>query len=203
MISQITLKPAQKLLVVGPIYDHLPKLLQMKNMFSQYDWIIFNSGLCFPNNDLSEIKKRIEIMDQYLTTGKVIYNAGRSDYLFLTHLSVSETFLQQWIRSRPNVVLAEYHSRSIFIIDGGIPEKIIGRTELGDNLEVSFVSNIKNKPWHQSYNGRLGYVISNNPLTLEQPQYYNYSMQLGNQYEAGHIYAQEVWERGLKRTILL
>ena len=172
-------------------------------MFSQYDWIIFNGGLCYPHNDISEIKKRIEVMNQYLTTGKVIYNAGRLDYLLLTRLEESETFLQQWIRSRPNVVLAEYPSRSVFVVDGGIPEKIIGRTELGDNLEVSFVSNIKNKPWHQSYNGRLGYVISNNPLTLGRPQYYNYSMQLGNQYEHGSIYAQEVWERGLKRTILL
>lgn len=203
MIAQITLKPAQKFLVVGPMYDHLPKLLQMENMFPQYDWIIFNSGLCFPNNNLLEIKNRIEIMDQYLMTGKVIYNTGRADYLFLTHLSESETFLQRWIRERPNVVLAEYHSRSIFIVDGGIPEKIIGRTELGDNLEVSFISNTKNKPWHQFYNGRLGYVISNNPLTLERPQYYNYSMQLGNQYEHGNIYAQEVWEHGLKHTILL
>lgn len=203
MISQITLKPTQKLLVVGPVYDRLHKLLQVESMFSQYDWIIFNSGLCFPNNDLSEVKKRIEIMDQYLATGKVIYNAGRQDYLLFAKLEESEAILKRWIRSRPNVVLAEYHSRSIFIVDGGIPEKIVGRSELGDNLEVSFISNIRNKPWHQSYNGRLGYVISNNPLTLGRPQYYNYSMQLGNQCEDGSLYAQEVWERGLKRTILL
>ena len=89
-------------------------------------------------------------------------------------------------------------------MDGGIPSDVIGSRQLLNNLEASFVNQIDNKPWHLSYNGTLGYVVANNPLTNKAPQYYNYSMQLGNlPGEESCVYAQEVDEIGLKRNILL
>lgn len=133
-------------------------------------------------------------------TQKVIYVAGRADYVLYQGLEERDQEISQWIRTRCNVCLAEFPTRTVLVMDGGLPRKVQSKMALQDNLEVSFVSGIDGKPWHEQYMGDLGYVISNNPMTNKSPQYYNYSMQLGS---STALYAQEVDEVGLKQTILL
>jgi hypothetical protein len=195
-------KMSGKILVVGPIYDKIEKLAVVEKMIPQYNTIIFNSGLCYPSDDLSQVSHRISEMQKLMDHHKVIYLAGRSDYLLLETLD--DTLISNWIRMRPNIALAAFPTRTVLITDGGLPPTVKSSKDLNNNLEISFISKIKESPWHQSYNGGLGYVVSNNPLTNEYPKYYSYSMQIGNSYSPeSKVYAQEITEMGLKQTILL
>jgi hypothetical protein len=199
----LILPKIQKLLVVGPCYDKTEKLTHAETLIPQYDWTIFNGGLCHPADDLSRIKRRVDKMERLVATGKVIYVAGRSDYLLLNNPQI-DLSLEKWIRSLYNLVIVEFSTRNVIITDGGLPITAVTRANLLDNLEVSFISHLKDKPWQHSYNGSLGYVISNNPLTDHPPQYYKHSMQLGNLYAAQNsVYAQEVDEISLKKSISL
>jgi hypothetical protein len=184
----ITIKPRQKLLIVGPTYGRLNDLSMLKQLISQYDHVIFNSGL-LPNN--------IEHMQALIAKKRAIYVIGRSDYLFLR--DYPDHAISQWIRQLPNAVLAEFPSRNVVIIDGGIPKNLTKKQLLAHNLEVSFISNVQ---WHQTYNGSLGYVITNNPLTDQYPTYYHHSLQLGNIKDSS-IYAQEIDDIGLKKIFTL
>lgn len=193
MTAFILPQPFKKILVVGPINDKLSKI---KSMTPLYDWIILNGGLFFQINNLNN---NIEQMNELMKSGKIIYNIGKQDLLLLSNLEFNDP-VSQWIRACPNIVFADYISRSVIIVDGGIPNTIKTRNDLLNNLEISFVSQINKNPWHKSYGGGLGYIISNNPLTSKSPQFYNYSMQLGTESD---VYAQEVNDMGLKQTILL
>lgn len=195
-------QPFQKILVVGPLYDKIEKLSRLDEIASEYDWIIFNSGLCYPFDDIEQVKDRITKMKQFITAHKAAYLVGRSDYLLLTYTQDKD--IEKWVNGSYNVALLDFSSRGVIIADGGIPDWITKRTELMNCLEISFLSRVENKPWHETYNGRLGYVITNNPLTNKHPKYYRYSMQLGNSYSPENaVYAVEVDEIGLKKTIVL
>lgn len=194
-------QPFHKILVVGAIYDQMDKLSVLSEMIPRYDFTIFNGGLCYPSGDLEQVRARISAMNLLISqTQKVIYLAGRSDYVLYHDLEAKDKDISDWIRTRPNLLMADFESRSVLVMDGGLSKNIENRMQLQDNLEASFISGIEGKPWHNWYAGGLGYVISNNPMTSKKPQYYNYSMQLGC---TSALYAQEVDEVGLKQTILL
>ncbi len=194
--------PIGKILVVGPIYDKMEKLSIIENLMPEYQFVIFNGGLCFPSDDLVKLKVRIDKMQSFLDNNKTIYLAGRADLMLLQKLE--DTEISNWIRHRPNMAIIKYPTRVALVMDGGIPSGTKSNNDLIDNMEVSFISQINEKPWHISYNGGLGYVISNNPLTNHFPDYYSYSMQLGNSYSPnGFVFAQEIDEIGLKKTISL
>jgi hypothetical protein len=73
-----------------------------------------------------------------------------------------------------------------------------GPINSSDNIfSFSFLNYINNIPWHYSYNGENGYVISNNPITDNNPKFYNYSCSLGTD---NKIYGQEINKFGLKST---
>jgi hypothetical protein len=195
-------QPFKKILVVGPLYDKIDKLSLLSEMAFEYDWIIFNSGLCYPSDNVSEVINRIELMKDFIKKYHAAYVIGRHDYLILTKTSNVE--IERWVKGSYNAILADFTSRGIVIVDGGIHNNIHTRADLFDNLEISFTSNLDGKPWHEYYNGRVGYVISNNPLTDKHPKYYQHSMQLGSTYSSDNaVYAVEVDDISLKKTIIL
>ena len=174
----IIINKISKALIVGPIYDKVDYLNDLN-----YDHIILNGGLC--NSNFEKIK-------ELTSTNKVIYLASRNDYLS------KDRKLFDWINTRPNIAIIEFANHKVLTMDGGIPTNVKNRNDLMDNLEISFI----NIDWHKSYNGGLGYVISNGPLTNGYPKFYNYSMQLGNIIGPdSKVYAQEVDEIGLKQII--
>lgn len=199
MTALILSKPLRKLLVIGPIYNKLDKLSKIDELLSQYDYVIFNGGLCY---SLENLKKRLQAFDNWAVNKKIIYIVGRNELQLLNKIDDQE--ILTWIHSHCNIVIANFDSRTVIVTDGGLPQNLKGMYELMDNLEVSFISQVGDKPWHVNYNGGLGYVISNNPLNDSPPQYYNYSMRLGCLYDPNApVYAQEVDEIGLKNSILL
>lgn len=193
MPALIIPKPFRKILVVGLIYNKMDKLAQVEALIPQYDFTIFNGGLLYPFD--SNVQRRIDKMNEITSKTKSVYLAGRLDYMQIG----SSPALDKWIQGCYNVVVADFPSRTVIVVDGGIPPNTT-RQDLAHDLEVSFISQIDNKPWHLNYNGGLGYVVSNNPLTVTTPQYYKYSMQMGNRYtQDSPVYAQEVDEIGLKK----
>ena len=198
-MTALTIKNRVKdVLVIGPLYDRIDRLQEAQKHFEDYDLVIFNGNLCFPSDNLSEVEHRIQEMSQVLSS-KVIYNAGRYDLQLLTKLrGDAHDAIYNWIAMRPNVIVVHFSTGNTLIVtDGGVtPEMKLAN--LSSNLETSFVSKIKDSPWHRWYGGGMGYIISNNPLTVEPPQYYNFSAQIGNVYwEKVATYAQAVTGNGL------
>lgn len=186
-------------LIVGPIYGQFEYFYKTLSLSSQYDVIVFNGDLFgapgkFKNNlDLSAVTRAI--MDR-----KVIYNISGDDY----KLAKDNSDIDSWLKGKPNATNLKFkRGTSTLVISGGITEQMKEMKDLHDNLELSFVNNINNKPWHTNYNGRFGYIISNNPLSIEEPKFFNYSAQIGIIYNKNKIYAQEVNEHGLGKTFLL
>lgn len=194
--------PFHKILVVGALYNNIDKLTRLSEIASEYDWIIFNSGLCHPMNDVRQVKERILLMKEFIGKHRSAYIVGRTDYLMLTKTSDLE--IESWVKGSYNVAFIDFSSRAVVVLDGGIHNGIQKRSDLYEDMEVSFTSRIDDKSWHDSYNGRVGFVISNNPLVGKSPQIYSHSMQLGNAFvEDGPVYAIEVDDISLKKTIVL
>jgi hypothetical protein len=193
---------AGKILIISPIYDKIDKLQNAINLIPRYDLVIFNGNLCYPHND-SQIQERIALLNTALSTNKVLYNLGNEDLLLLK--STNNPEIKSWLETKPNVIIIEFVRGTYLIItSGGVTPQMRDRADLFDNMETSFVSKFRDKPWHEWYQGRLGYIISNNPLTFQEPQFYNYSAQIGNAYGPDtQVYAQEADENGLQKTILL
>jgi hypothetical protein len=188
MVAKIIKNIKNKVLIVGPIYDKLNKLSNV--IIDNYDLIILNGNVSYPNDN---VENRINVIEELIKTNKVIYNLGNFD--LKNNLN--------WFKNKPNVVIIEFaRGTKLIITSGGITPQMKSNKLMND-LETTFVSNIDNKPWHDSYNGSHGYVISNNPLTNKYPQFYNYSAQIGNTYESGKVYAQEADANGLLQTIAL
>lgn len=204
-MSVLRLKAWKKFLVVGPIYDKIEVLPQVEAMLPNYELVIFNGNVSYPNDDIDKVKIRLGVMDRYLQPHRVIYNMGNYDFQLLKKLEDegAEPYIRKWFKKRSNVVLVQMPYQNIIITSGGIAPKMT-QEELFDGVEASFVSKVNDSPWHRWYGGAYGYVISNNPLTQGEPQYYNYSAQIGNLYsDKVQIYAQEVQEGGLGKSIPL
>jgi hypothetical protein len=196
----------QKILIIGPIYDQLSVVTENKNILEQYPLIIFNGNLCYPNHDLNAIAKRIEAIDQYLKPNKGIYNLGNQDLLLMKRLFSDRNAndILQWLESKSNVVMIDFDTQSRIIITGGGLTPEMSLNDLRDNIETSFVSQVGDKPWHQWYGGAYGYIVSNNPLTQAYPQFYNYSVQIGNSYqEKTPVYAIQAGRHGIGRVFSL
>lgn len=186
------------LLVVGPIYDHINKIVKINELADRYKVVIVNSGLCHPS--ISNIEENITNFRSSIMPN-VIYNLGSDD---LKYYANHDNDTSRWLKTLPNVVFLEFNNQTTtIIVNGGVTPQM-KRNNLIDNIEISFVSNINHQPWHHKYYGGYGYIISNNPLTIAEPKFYPFSMQMGNKYELNHqIYAQEITPRGLKKTFLL
>lgn len=180
-----------KILVVSTLNQRIDTIDKIISLSSKYDYVIINGGLNYATD--------FERMKELLITTNIIYCIGRKD--LLTSLT-ADNKISEWISNRPNIVVVNFQNRNVLIMDGGIPYGVKSPSELLDNLEISFVSQIEGVSWHSFYWGEWGYVISNNPLTDKKPQYYRYSLQLGN-HKKGQIYAHEVNEKGLGQIICL
>jgi hypothetical protein len=186
------------LLIIGPIYSQLDKIVKINELASQYRVVIVNSGLCYP--EIDDIENNVEIFKSSIVSN-VIYNLGSDDLKYCASHNNSSS---RWLTKQPNAVFLEFKNQTTtIIVNGGVTPQM-KKNNLIDNIEISFVSKIDHQPWHDKYYGGYGYIISNNPLTTIEPKFYPYSMQIGNKYELQHkIYAQEVSSRGLKKTFML
>lgn len=194
-------KSVQNLLVVGPIYNKFGKLKEVEKLLPEFDWVVFNDGITFNYTNLRGARQHMEMMDELLATGKVIYNVGSIDLTLANKMDILQSdqlWIENWIRTKSNVVVGDFNgSYRVIIVSGGIPSGITKLEQLENNTEVSFVPHP-----HETYSGGLGYVITNSPLTDLVPRYYRFSVQIGNTPE-GRIYGLKVNRNGIYRTILV
>ncbi len=205
MAAHILRNFSGRLLVVGPLYDQIGKLETIQKLTDQYDQVILNGNITYPSHDLDQVQERINKL-QELPSTKVIYNLGSLDLQLLKHLADTNQSpdILKWLKSKGNVVMVEFISQSRLIVTGGGLTPKMNIQDLHNSIETSFVSHINNVPWHQSYGGAFGYVISNNPLTQSSPQFYDFSAQIGNQYQKETpVYALQVESHGVGKAILL
>lgn len=192
------LSAKNKVLVVGPVYNLVDKIAAVQSIIDSYEYVIFNGNLLYPLDN--GVESRIELINNLLQSGKVIYNVGNYDLKCLENDKVN-----YWLKDHSNVIFINYPSQTSFIITCGGVTPNMNREILMNNLETSFVSLLHDRSWHLDYGGGYGYIISNNPLTKKEPEFYNFSAQIGNQYcgDKTNVYAQEIDQYGLKKTILL
>lgn len=184
-----------QLLIVGPLYNNLEKLSQVEDLANQYDHVIINSGLLFPS--MNQVEERIARIQETLEDSKITYLIGRQDLTLWSQLEAqSET--AKWIINRPNVAIVKWEAGyQVIVVDGGLTNKVSTLDDLTDNLETSFVID-----WHQQYNGKMGFVVSNKPLTTVKPKPYRFSLQIGNLPNCS-TYGIVLDQYGLNRTISL
>lgn len=196
-MAALVLSSVKKVLVVGPIWSKIDKLLLVEQLVGDYDQIIINGGLSISNVD---VRNRI---DQLLQTGKVSYNIDNQDLVLASRsyiLDSEQLLIEKWIRNKPNVALITFpNGFDVSIVNGGMPT-VKCRDELKDNLEASFIS----RNWHSGYTGGMGYVVSNHPLTQQAPKFHRYSVQMGNSdVPQSQVYALDIDQYGVRRTIVL
>jgi hypothetical protein len=174
-----------KILVVGPIWGNMEKLDKIKSLANKYDYIIINGNAIqngsfenylFMNNFFSLIKNSI-------------YNMGDIE---LKLLYIKDMDLLQ---NKSNIVSITFsNGYKVLITNGGFNNQM-----KDSNIESSFI----NYNWHEDYNGKLGYIISNNPILESSPNFYRHSARIGNVHTSSEVYAQEIDKFGLKQTIVL
>lgn len=205
MVALAVKKFSQKILVVGPVYDRIELLQNNFKLLDQHDLVILNGNICYPNDKLDQVEKRIVIVNDLMQSGKIIYNLGNQDLLLMKRLQETnqKSNIAEWLRVKSNVILIDFISQfGLIITHGGVTPEM-KKNDLHDNLETSFVSNIEGKPWHHWYGGGYGYIISNNPLTEEAPKFHNFSMQIGNEWSSRDTYAVQIGQYGVSQTFLL
>ena len=193
-MTRVHLKYLQNLLVIGPIHNKLDKI---SSLLDKYDLIVVNDGLTSIEDN---IINRLSIMDQLQSTGKVIYNVGRIDLTLANKMNIFQSDqlkIAEWIQSKSNAVLVDfYQSSQLVVVSGGIPPSITNHAQLSHNIEMSFITHP-----HQMYNGGLGYVICNYPLTIA-PEFHPYSVNIGN-INLERVYALNINKDGIQDTLLL
>lgn len=206
-MTALTIKNCdKKILVVGPLYDKIEKLSSKQSLFDEHELIIFNGNLTFPNGNLQEVENRIKIMEEKLQPDKFIYNLADQDLILMLdlHENRKSSFILDWLKTKSNVVIINFINQSNLIITGGGLSPNMLRSDLYNNLEITFVSVINASSWHELYGGAYGYVISNNPLTKEFPKFYNFSLQLGNKYDQNNeAYAVSIGKNGIDRIFAI
>lgn len=199
MKSKIIKNFKGNILVIGPMYNQTDKIRSLFNYFNFYQLIIINGNICYPFEQ--NIEERISLIDKLLESKKAIYVAGDLDY----QMSLQNNKIENWLKDKPNLVSVEFcNSTRLNVVCGGmLPNYKL--EDLYSNLEIVFIAKVGGTPWHHKYGGKWGYVISNNPLAEDkEPEFFNYSARLGNKFKINNkIYAQEVGEYGLKKTILI
>lgn len=189
----------QKILVISPICDQIDKLDKIKEFGDEYV-TIFTGEICYPWDDIGKVQKRVDAIDNYLKAYSSFYVLGDGDLTFKTKNKFNSNNLNKWIDSQNLGINVMFRNHtSLTVVHGGIPLSAESWNDITSNMELAFVRNINNKPWHQNYNGKFGYVISAHP-TSDEVKHYNFSSSIDVK---GQVLAQEFDENGLQRTILL
>lgn len=189
----------QKILVISPICDQIEKIKKLQEFSDEYI-IVFTGEICYPWDDVDQVKSRIKTLDNYLKETSSFYVLGDGDLTFKSKNKNNSNEINKWIDEQCLGINITFPNDSMLtVVHGGIPIEAKSWKEIISNIEIAFVKNINGKPWHSLYDGRFGYVISAHP-TSDEVKHYDYSMAIDIK---NQVLAQEYDENGLARTILL
>lgn len=186
----------KKIYVTGPIYDQLDQLKLFISEQSRDTLFIINGGICYPNNDINiRIDELIELQKKYDI--KFIMGDKEYKHLLKKRQDLEFDFYHSWLESQAKACRITFTNQSkITIINGNMPELIENKRE------HVLCFNFQND-WHLTYNGRLGYVISNYPSCKDNIILYDFSCSIGTKYQDKMLIVQEINYKGLGETFLL
>lgn len=198
-MSTLSFEKINNFLVIGPIYSNFENFSKIKNLSKNYDLTVINGSLFYPfnKNNISKIINELISLENY----NCFYNVSDLDYKSGLECPILFSFLNK----KNNITKVTMERKNdVIITSGGFSLEMSMNSFTNNNLESSFISYINEKSWHKGYNGKLGYVISNNPLSDNKPEFFNYSCRIGAKYNENYkIYAQEVCFSGIKKTFEL
>ena len=189
----------QKILIISPICDQIDKIKKIEEFGDEYI-VVFTGEVCYPWDDINQVKYRVDVIDNYLKTHSAFYVLGDGDLTFKNKNKNNNNDLNKWIDSQCLGINIAFSNRTnLTVVHGGIPLGVKSWKEIISNIEIAFVKNIDGKSWHKFYEGNFGYVISAHP-TADKVKRFEYSSAIDVQ---GQVLAQEYDKNGLKGTILL
>ncbi len=193
------IKTDKKILVVSPLNNKIEKINELKKISEKYI-VVFTGEICHPFEPISEIEKRIEIIDSYLASTSSFYVVGDGDLTFKSKNKFNDNKINAWIENQClGINIIFNNNTQLTVVHGGIPLQAKTWKDIISNLEIAFVKKINDKPWHQTYDGRFGYVISAHTMS-DKVEIYNFSASIDVE---NKICFQEFSESGLGQTILI
>jgi len=192
-MNLIELKKIKSAIVVSSDQNLFDNISEIKKIIKNYEICIINGNITKNTSDEKELKYRFDLLSDLCKSEKIIYNIGSFDL----KISLTSQATRDWIKGKNNVInLITSKGYSFIILDGGVSKSILKKDELHNNIEASFINDIS---WHKEYDGSIGYVIANKPVS-SKPKFYNYSCSLGI---TNKICIQEIFENGLDKTIII
>lgn len=189
----------QKILIISPLCDQIEKIEKIQKFNDEYI-IVFLGEVCYPWDNIDKVKYRIDILDKYLKSHSAFYVLGDGDLKFKNINKNNDNKINNWIDNQCLGINVTFPNSSMLtVVHGGIPPETKIWKDIISNIEIAFVKNVNNKPWHSSYDGKFGYVISAHPTSNEIKKY-DFSTSIDIQ---GQVLAQEYNENGFGQTILL
>lgn len=189
----------KKILTISPLCDAIDKLNVVQSFNDEYIYV-FLGEICYPWNNIDQIKKRIQIMDEFIKNNSAFYILGDADLTFMNKNKNNDNNINKWLEEQNlGINITFSNNTTLTVVHGGIPANIKLWKDLISNIEVAFVKNINKQSWHHTYDGKFGYVISAHPTATEVKHYdYSSSIDIENQ-----VIAQEYSGNGLLKTIFL
>lgn len=157
--------------------------------------IIFIGGITIGNNDY--IINNIN----YIKNNKYYYLPNKEDLLFTINNKNNINIINEFIQNQFAAIRVIFNNQSILnVISGGLLENINKFDDLErDFIKITFVKEIDNKPWHEGYNGKIGYIISELPVN-KAVKLFNYSSSIGIENSS---VIQEFTLNGMGKSVIL
>lgn len=197
----------ERILVIGPIYNKMEKLLALKTIIKPDDILVFMGNISFPYKIGSEVTKRINQLDAFCDDKKAYYIVGDLDLIFKSKNAGSNPDVCGWLQYKSlGLKFSFENNTNIIVINGSILPEYKKIENLNNNLEISFYKiDDEGKHWHDTYDGRFGFVVSNYPYSLNNKiKIYNHSVSLNTRCNETNILAvQEITNKGLGQTFYL
>jgi hypothetical protein len=194
----------ERILIVGPLYNKLDKLVSLKQIYKPNDILVFLGDTCYPYKNTAEVVKRLNELTVFFEGKTSHYLLGERDLLFKSQIKTAHSDAYYWLNSKLLGIRFIYKNQSsVLMIHGGILPKHQKISDLNNDPEVSFITEANEKKnWHKSYDGRLGYILSSHPANKEpKVQHYKYSSSLDTLcYETNILAVQEFTHKGLGQT---
>lgn len=192
------------LMVVGPLYNKLDKLSALENLLDDSKVLVFLGDTCFPYEKHSDIAPRIDKIKSFMESKDAHYILGDKDLIYMEK-TFNSTNYNSWLSFQHTAIRFMFDNQvSVMVLHGGILPQHTTWDEVSGDLEIAFISNFKqiNKPWHTSYNGRFGYILSSHPANKNKDiEKYTHSISLDTDaYETDKVAVQEYSKNGLGKT---
>lgn len=155
-----------EVIITSPIYNKVNLLNKIP--VTENTILVINGNITYPYDNIKEIEDRISLLENK------IYIVGSKDLEFIKD-NWSQEFIHNWVISQKKYISFKFKNESLItVMNGGISKKHSKFEDL-DDIEVPFINN-----WHDSYDGRFGFIVSSKPNINNELTNFNLSCSFDN-----------------------